>query len=98
MLLPSVKEGWGLAIMEAAAQGTPTLAYRSAGGVTESIVDGETGLLVDDLGPDGHDRTTSVRHAERRRLLSDGAREQHAATLARDREGLRARDRGCQSP
>ena len=48
MLLPSVKEGWGLAIMEAAAQGTPTIAYASAGGVRESIVDGETGLLVDD--------------------------------------------------
>ena len=36
MLLPSVKEGWGLAVMEAAAQGTPTIAYRSAGGVAES--------------------------------------------------------------
>lgn len=47
MLVPSVKEGWGIAVMEAAAQGTPTLAYRTAGGVTESIVDGETGVLVD---------------------------------------------------
>ena len=49
MLLPSVKEGWGLAVMEAAAQGTPTVAYREAGGVTESVVDGATGRLVDDL-------------------------------------------------
>lgn len=49
MLLPSVKEGWGLAVLEAAAQRTPTVAYRYAGGVTESVVDGETGLLVDDL-------------------------------------------------
>lgn len=48
MLLPSVKEGWGLAILEAAAQGTPTVAYAHAGGVTESVVDGETGRLVDD--------------------------------------------------
>lgn len=49
MLLPSVKEGWGLAVLEAAAQHTATVAYRDAGGVTESIVDGRTGLLVDDL-------------------------------------------------
>ncbi len=48
MLLPSVKEGWGLAVLEAAVQGTPTVAYRYAGGVTESVVDGETGRLADD--------------------------------------------------
>ena len=48
-LLPSVKEGWGLAVLEAAAQGTATVAYREAGGVNESVVDGVTGLLVDDL-------------------------------------------------
>ena len=49
MLLPSVKEGWGLAVLEAAAQRTGTVAYRAAGGVTESIVEGQTGLLVDDV-------------------------------------------------
>jgi glycosyltransferase involved in cell wall biosynthesis len=46
MLLPSVREGWGLAVIEAALQGTPTVAYRSAGGVGESVRDEETGLLV----------------------------------------------------
>lgn len=49
MLLPSVKEGWGLAVLEAAVQGTPTVAYRDAGGVTESVLDGRTGLLAGDL-------------------------------------------------
>jgi glycosyltransferase involved in cell wall biosynthesis len=49
LVLPSVKEGWGLVIMEAAARGLPAVAYRTAGGVTESIVDGETGWLVDDF-------------------------------------------------
>lgn len=49
MLLPSVKEGWGQAVMEAACQGTPALAYRSAGGVTESIDDPDSGWLVNDL-------------------------------------------------
>ncbi|MEP6814786.1 MAG: glycosyltransferase family 4 protein, partial [Marmoricola sp.] len=46
MLLPSVKEGWGIAILEAASHRTPTIAYRGAGGVRESIRDGETGILV----------------------------------------------------
>lgn len=47
LALPSLKEGWGLAITEAAAHGVPAVAYRSAGGVAESIVDGVSGLLVD---------------------------------------------------
>lgn len=47
-LLPSVKEGWGLVIIESGMLGTPTVAYRSAGGTNESIVHGETGLLSDD--------------------------------------------------
>ncbi|MCU1691369.1 MAG: group 1 glycosyl transferase [Frankiales bacterium] len=45
---PSVKEGWGLCAVEAAAHGTPTVAYRSAGGLAESVLDGLTGLLCDD--------------------------------------------------
>jgi glycosyltransferase involved in cell wall biosynthesis len=47
-LCPSVKEGWGLAIQEAAQHGVPTVAYRSAGGTVESVLDGRTGLLADD--------------------------------------------------
>jgi glycosyltransferase involved in cell wall biosynthesis len=48
LALPSLKEGWGLVVMEAASLGVPTVAYRHAGGVAESVVDGTTGLLVDD--------------------------------------------------
>ncbi|RSD14333.1 glycosyltransferase family 4 protein [Amycolatopsis eburnea] len=48
-LCPSVKEGWGIVIMEAAAHGVPSVAYRAAGGVAESIVEGRTGLLADDF-------------------------------------------------
>lgn len=47
MALPSLKEGWGLVVGEAAAHRTPTVAYASAGGTRESIVDGVTGVLVD---------------------------------------------------
>jgi len=46
-LVPSLKEGWGLSVMEAAAHGTPSVAFRHAGGVAESVVDGVTGTLVD---------------------------------------------------
>jgi glycosyltransferase involved in cell wall biosynthesis len=47
-VLPSRKEGWGLAVVEAAQHGVPTIGYRSSGGLVDSIVDGVTGLLVDD--------------------------------------------------
>jgi glycosyltransferase involved in cell wall biosynthesis len=47
--MPSVKEGWGLAVLEAAANGTPTVAFRAAGGLGESVLHGTTGLLADDL-------------------------------------------------
>ena len=80
MLMPSVKEGWCLAITESGAQGTPSVAYASAGGVTESIRDGETGRLVADLdemvevvGELVHDRT-------RRQAMGAAARD-FAASL-----------------
>lgn len=47
-LLPSRKEGWGLAVVEAAQHGVPTIGYRSSGGLADSIIDGVTGVLVDD--------------------------------------------------
>jgi glycosyltransferase involved in cell wall biosynthesis len=46
-VLPSRKEGWGLAVTEAAQHGVPTIGYRYSGGLTDSIIDGVTGLLVD---------------------------------------------------
>lgn len=50
-LVPSIKEGWGLVVVEAGMHHTPTVAFRGTGGITESVVDGETGLLAapDDL-------------------------------------------------
>ena len=73
-VLPSRKEGWALAVLEAAQHGVPTIGYRSSGGLTDSIVDGVTGLLVDD-----HSALAS--HMER--LLTDGVlREQLGAKAA----------------
>lgn len=41
------QEGWGLVINEAAAHATPTLGFRVPG-VRDAVLDGETGVLVDD--------------------------------------------------
>ncbi|MDI3313313.1 MAG: glycosyltransferase family 4 protein [Mycobacterium sp.] len=46
-VLPSRKEGWGLAVVEAAQHAVPTIGYRSSGGLCDSIIDGVTGVLVD---------------------------------------------------
>jgi glycosyltransferase involved in cell wall biosynthesis len=46
-LLPSRKEGWGLAVVEAGQHRVPTIGYRSSGGLSDSIIDGVTGILVD---------------------------------------------------
>jgi glycosyltransferase involved in cell wall biosynthesis len=48
MVLPSLKEGWGLVVGEAGSHRVPTIAYASAGGTTESIEHNRSGLLVSD--------------------------------------------------
>lgn len=48
LAFPSLKEGWGLVVVEAGVHGTPSVAFRNAGGLRESIQDGETGLLAED--------------------------------------------------
>ena len=75
MLAPSVKEGWGLMVVEAAAHGVPSIAYRSAGGLAESIDHGRTGVLVDDL-PQLIDTA--------RQLLVDHRRRNELGRAARD--------------
>lgn len=74
-VLASPKEGWGIANMEAAASGTPTVAS-DAPGLRESVLDGETGFLV----PHGD---VSALSGAIRRILDDPS--------LRDRLGHRAR-------
>ena len=45
LVFPSVMEGWGLTVIEANACGTPVIAF-NVPGLRDSIIDGETGLLV----------------------------------------------------
>lgn len=48
LLHPSHVEGWGLVVMEAAAQQTPTIGFNVAG-VRDSVRHGETGWLCDSM-------------------------------------------------
>jgi glycosyltransferase involved in cell wall biosynthesis len=80
-LLPSTKEGWGLSVVEAGAMGTPTLAYREAGGVNESIIDGRTGVLVDDLAQ-AIDATRDLLQAPARLGAMSAAARAHAARFS----------------
>lgn len=45
LLAPSVQEGWGLTVAEAASQETPSVAYDTAG-LRDVVVDGVTGVLT----------------------------------------------------
>jgi glycosyltransferase involved in cell wall biosynthesis len=88
MLVPSLKEGWGLSVIEAAAHGTPAIAFRNAGGVAESVVDGETGFLADDEESFVEHLTHLVGDAELRATMGEAARA-HASRFTWDETGKR---------
>lgn len=46
ILVPGVREGWGLVVTEANAMGTPAIGY-NVNGLRDSIKDGETGILCE---------------------------------------------------
>lgn len=75
MALPSLKEGWGLVVGEAGMHGTPTVAYRAAGGTRESIMDGVSGLLADDYTEFVDGLRLILTDPVRREELSKGAQE-----------------------
>lgn len=75
LLLPSLKEGWGLVIGEAGMHGTPTVAYRSAGGTRESIADGRSGVLVEDTAEFLKATDQLLADHARRQALGEGALE-----------------------
>ena len=79
--MPSLKEGWGLVVVEAGVHGTPTVAFRAAGGPADSIRDGETGLLVGDAGdePDVSAYTEALGS-----LLTDCGLRDRMSTAARE--------------
>lgn len=44
----SIREGWGLVVIEAAGVGTPTVSF-DVPGLRDSIINGETGILIKDM-------------------------------------------------
>jgi glycosyltransferase involved in cell wall biosynthesis len=70
----SAHEGWGMTITEAGACGTPSVATRIAGH-EDAIVDGKTGLLVDDVVGLAAGVQHLITDDRLRSRLSDGARE-----------------------
>ena len=73
-LMPSRKEGWGLAVVEAAQHGVPTAGYRSSAGLADSIVDGETGVLADGVGELAAVTAALLAEPERLAALGEAAR------------------------
>lgn len=75
LILPSESEGMPGVVLEAGAAGVPTVAY-DVGGVSDVVVDGETGLLVEAADLDGLVAALSRLAADRRLVadLSEGAR------------------------
>lgn len=51
ILHASVKEGWGIVIIEAASQATPAVVYDVAG-LRDSVKDGKTGIVLSENSPD----------------------------------------------
>ncbi|MCP3423555.1 glycosyltransferase family 4 protein [Nocardioides pinisoli] len=89
MLLPSLKEGWGIVIGEAGSHGVPTIAYASAGGTRESIDDGTSGLLVDTPAELVEAVRWLVSDTAERRRLGKGAREMsHTFSWAHSQESF----------
>jgi glycosyltransferase involved in cell wall biosynthesis len=87
-LVPSLKEGWGLSVIEAAAHGTPSVAFADAGGVAESIVDGSTGVLAADPGDFTAHIGALLRDDVARARMGEAARV-HAADFTWEQTGRR---------
>ncbi|MCL5004212.1 MAG: glycosyltransferase family 4 protein [Patescibacteria group bacterium] len=50
LLVPSVKEGWGLVVTESNSKGTPAVVY-NVDGLRDSVLDGQTGLVCQNNSP-----------------------------------------------
>jgi glycosyltransferase involved in cell wall biosynthesis len=81
-------EGWGCAVLEAAAWGVPCLALRVPG-VRDSVLDGETGWLVDEPGQLGAALTVALRS------LADPVRADEIAEVCRAWAGCFSWDRSA---
>ncbi|HIW94941.1 MAG TPA: glycosyltransferase family 4 protein [Candidatus Corynebacterium gallistercoris] len=77
-VMPSRKEGWGLAVIEAAQHGVPTVGYESSAGLRDSVIDGETGLLCGSPGGLINAVEYLLDHPEERARMGQAAKERAA--------------------
>lgn len=84
----SVAEGWGCSVIEAAAWGVPCLALQ-APGIRDSVLNGETGWLVDDPGDLGTALVATLR------LLADPLAAERTAATCRAWAGCFTWDRSA---
>jgi glycosyltransferase involved in cell wall biosynthesis len=74
LLVPGVREGWGLVVTEANAMGTPAVAY-DVPGLRDSVIDGVNGTLVqsgDHVGMAVEAAELLKDHLKRKRLSKNG--------------------------
>ncbi|MEW6704323.1 MAG: glycosyltransferase [Pseudomonadota bacterium] len=85
-LLSSRYEGISIALLEAMRAGLPTVATR-VGGVSETVIDGQTGLLVEDQDAEGFARAMSSLASDPalRQRMGDAARRYQQAEFSLDR-------------
>lgn len=82
LVLPSTREGFGLAVIEAAARGVPSIVTRAPdNAATELVVEGENGFVVDDAAP-----ATLAAAIVRAVRAQPEVAERAAAWLARERD------------
>lgn len=70
LLLPSVKEGWGMVVTEAAACGTPAI-VTDVTGLRDSVVAGKTGLVISS-DPTAEELAVAMRRIIQDKKLSNG--------------------------
>jgi len=69
VLIPSVREGWGLIVTESNAMGTPVIAY-DVNGLRDSVQDGRNGILLRDKNPESLAKSAVKLFADKEKLRS----------------------------
>ena len=92
LLIPSYREGFCNAVIEAGAMGVPAIGYRISG-LIDSIQDGETGILVEERNIKEMSRKViqMVEHPERVRQLGQNARTRVVEKFSADFVNLNTR-------
>lgn len=76
LIVPAIREGWGLVVTEANACGTPAVGY-NVNGLRDSICDGKTGILTEENTPESLAKSVLwlLENNETRSKLSENALE-----------------------